>query len=79
MNWYKYSKINFSDDVQFSTIGKNHLTLWIHGKKYQYYNIENNTIQNIKNQLNQIKKQKNKNTSGSKLSYLIKDIEKFRK
>ena len=77
-NWFIILKTaSFINQVQISHVG-NHVSLWINGNKYHYSKIPKELIITLKQQINLIKKNKNLKEAGSELSYLIKNLEKYK-
>lgn len=78
MNWYKLSQTQtmpFIDKVLVSAHSVNHLVLIIDGKRHEYNGLPGSAYAS---QIERWKKSKNKNKSGSDISYLLRNIEQYR-
>ena len=79
MSWYKqYKQAFFIDTVQIADSGKDWITLWIGGYKYEYKDIDPKLIKNIVNISKQTSNDpKDKSMRGGLLSKMIKKLSNY--
>ena len=73
MNWFKktFKCATFIDEVQVSDKGKNWISLWINGRKYEYKDVP---VEKVASKIKKFKAMDDRKKAGSLLSGLIRSL-----